>query len=93
MGWMGWWLSVSGWIYFDLSFTGTLFYHVFLTVSIKTASVNPFMSLFYIISVRMRIKAVESTSQSVYMKSRYGLQRTEDCSTDVSSSIAIKVTV
>ena len=55
-GEMGWWLSVSGWIYFDLSFTGALFYHVFLTVSIKTASVNPFMSLLYIISVRMRIK-------------------------------------
>ena len=54
---MGWWLSVSGWIYFDLSFTGALFYHVFLTVSIKEASVNPFMSLLYIIiPVRMRIK-------------------------------------
>ena len=56
-GEMGWWLSVSGWIYFDLSFTGALFYHVFLTVSIKEASVNPFMSLLYIIiPVRMRIK-------------------------------------
>ena len=53
---MGWWLSVSEWIYFDLSFTGTLFYHVFLTVSIKKALVNPFMSLLYIIPVRMRIK-------------------------------------
>ena len=53
---MRWWLSVSGWIYFNLSFTGALFYHVFLTVSIRKASVNPFISLLYNISVRMRIK-------------------------------------
>ena len=41
---------------FRSSFTGALFYHVFLTVSIKNALVNPFMSLLYIIPVRMRIK-------------------------------------
>ena len=37
---MGWWLSVSEWIYFDLSFTGALFYHVFLTVSVKKKSLS-----------------------------------------------------
>ena len=46
---MGWWLSVSGWIYFDLSFMGALFYHVFLIVSIKKSLSQSFhvIALYY----------------------------------------------